>query len=184
MYRELDFWTSGFFPGCLHLLLERQRKYPRFISPSLFSGLPQTPHPLQLQYACKWWTIDLHQNARVHTTHDLSFMISPWARLSWELDHDAKAYETLITAAQTLATRYNVKTECLRSWDTCVTNRYSFMDQSLDFLVIIVSLPFLSRCRSKPCSQVIGQHAEPRPPLLGCDRARLPKTLRHRVLAR
>ncbi|KAJ3939657.1 uncharacterized protein N0V96_010441 [Colletotrichum fioriniae] len=24
VYRELDFWTSGFFPGCLYLLLERR----------------------------------------------------------------------------------------------------------------------------------------------------------------
>jgi hypothetical protein len=36
-------------------------------------------------------------------------MISPWARQAWELDHDPKAYETLITTAQTLATRYNPK---------------------------------------------------------------------------
>ncbi|KAJ4294224.1 hypothetical protein N0V90_007914 [Kalmusia sp. IMI 367209] len=28
VYRELDFWTSGFFPGSLYLLLERKRKYP------------------------------------------------------------------------------------------------------------------------------------------------------------
>ncbi|KAF3356918.1 hypothetical protein VdG1_03476 [Verticillium dahliae VDG1] len=27
VYRELDFWTSGFFPGSLYLLLERQQKY-------------------------------------------------------------------------------------------------------------------------------------------------------------
>ena len=72
-------------------------------------------------------------------------MISPWARKAWELDHDPKAYETLITAAQTLALRYNEKTGCLRSWDTCVTKRYSFIDPSLDFLVIIVSVSTFSR---------------------------------------
>lgn len=27
VYRELGFWTSGFFPGSLYLLLERRRKY-------------------------------------------------------------------------------------------------------------------------------------------------------------
>ena len=139
VYRELDFWTSGFFPGCIYLLLERQRRHPEGFPLSPFSGFPQTPHPLQLQYACKWWTVNLHQNASLKTTHDLSFMISPWARLAWDLDQDVKAYETLITAAKTLASRYNTKTKCLRSWDTCVTNRYSFTDPSLDFLVIIVS---------------------------------------------
>ena len=90
-------------------------------------------------YACKWWTENLHQNAQLTTTHDLSFMISPWARKAWELERDSRSYETLITAAQTLATRYNEKVGCLRSWDTCVTKRYSFLDPSLDFLVIIVS---------------------------------------------
>ena len=141
MHREFDFWTSGFFPGCIYLLLERQRRYPGVCFPSPFSGLPEMPHPLQLQYACKWWTFNLHQNASLKTTHDLSFMISPWARLAWELDRDVKAYETLITAAKSLASRYNANTTCLRSWDTCVTNRYSFTDPSMDFLVIIVSSP-------------------------------------------
>jgi hypothetical protein len=95
---------------------------------------------LQLDYASKWWTVNLHQNASLKTTHDLNFMISPWARVAWELNRDVKAYETLLTAAKTLGSRYNTKTKCLRSWDTCVTKRYSFTDPSLDFLVIIVSL--------------------------------------------
>ncbi|KAH6715699.1 glycoside hydrolase family 88 protein [Leptodontidium sp. MPI-SDFR-AT-0119] len=137
VYRELDFWTSGFFPGSLYLLLERQRKYARVLSPSPYSGLSQIPHPLQLQYACEWWTHNLHQNAHLKTTHDLSFMISPWARKAWELDHDQKAYESLLTAAQTLGSRYNEKVGCLRSWDTCVTKKYSFLDPTKDFLVII-----------------------------------------------
>lgn len=47
--REFDFWTSGFFPGSLYLILERQRKYPQFVSPSPFLGLSPTPHILQLQ---------------------------------------------------------------------------------------------------------------------------------------
>ncbi|CZR65745.1 related to glucuronyl hydrolase [Phialocephala subalpina] len=137
VYRELDFWTSGFFPGSLYLLLERQRKYARALLPSPYSGLPQLPHPLQLQYACKWWTHNLHQNAHLKTTHDLSFMISPWARKAWELEHDEKAYESLLTAAQTLGSRYDANVGCLRSWDTCVTKRYSFTDPTKDFLVII-----------------------------------------------
>lgn len=70
-------------------------------------------------------------------------MISPWARKAWELDHDQKAYESLLTAAQNLAARYNEKIGCLRSWDTCVTKRYSFMDPAKDFLVIIVSRIYL-----------------------------------------
>jgi hypothetical protein len=30
VYRALDFWTSGFLPGSLYLLLERQIQYPAF----------------------------------------------------------------------------------------------------------------------------------------------------------
>jgi hypothetical protein len=91
------------------------------------------------RFACNWWTTNLHQNARLRGTHDLGFMISPWARKAWELEGDQQAYQTLITAAQTLAARYNATTRCLRSWDTCVTKRYEFSDPKLDFLVIIVS---------------------------------------------
>ncbi|KAH6683952.1 unsaturated glucuronyl hydrolase [Halenospora varia] len=143
VYRELDFWTSGFFPGSLYLLLERQRKYARAILPSPYSGLPQLPHSLQLQYACKWWTYNLHQNAHLKATHDLSFMISPWARKAWELDHDQKAYECLLTAAQNLASRYDSKIGALRSWDTCVTKRYSFTDPTKDFLDNMLNLDLL-----------------------------------------
>lgn len=77
-------------------------------------------------------------------------MISPWARLAWELDHDAKAYETLVVAANTLALRYNARTKCLRSWDSCVTNKYSFTDASVDFLVIIVRSQLSFLC-DLPC---------------------------------
>jgi hypothetical protein len=80
----------------------------------------------------------LHQNAQLSNTHDLGFMISPWARKAWELERDQKAYESLITAAKALAGRYNATTKCLRSWDTCVTKKYAFTDPKEDFLVIIV----------------------------------------------
>lgn len=97
------------------------------------------------RYACKWWTTNLHKNALVTGTHDLGFMISPWARKAWELEHDTRAYNTCITAAKTLGARFNEKVQGLRSWDTCVTKRYSFTDPSKDFLVIIVQRPSSSK---------------------------------------
>jgi hypothetical protein len=95
------------------------------------------------RYACNWWTENLHQNSQLRTTHDLSFMISPWASMAWKLNHDRRAYETLLTAARTLSERYCATIGCLRSWDTCQTKRYSFLDPALDFLVIIVSHEFV-----------------------------------------
>jgi hypothetical protein len=50
VYREFDFWTSGFFPGSLYLLLERQRNYDARIASSGYFETPQMPHQIQLEY--------------------------------------------------------------------------------------------------------------------------------------
>ncbi|KAI2619462.1 glycoside hydrolase family 88 protein [Hypomontagnella submonticulosa] len=140
VYRELEFWTSGFFPGCLYLLLERQRKYPHKVR-GIDTLLPEHElHEIQLQFACKWWTASLYPNAMLKTTHDLGFMIAPWARAAWELDHDVRGYDAVITAAKSLMTRYSPVIGCIRSWDTCVTKRYSFQEPGKDFLVIVDNL--------------------------------------------
>ncbi|CAI6085061.1 unnamed protein product [Clonostachys chloroleuca] len=134
VYRELEFWTSGFFPGSLHLLLERQRKYRHLTTPP---GSEILPHPIQLDFACKWWTENLHQNAMLLGTHDLGFMIYPWARVRWELDHDHRSFDTMMRAAGTLADRFSEKVGAIRSWDTCMTKVYHYNDLTTDFLVII-----------------------------------------------
>ena len=140
IYRDHDFWTSGFFPGSLYVLLERQIRYPRFSAlngnePSI--TFDHTPHEIQLRHVCQWWTENLHSNARKTDTHDLGFMMGPWAMRAWAIDRDAKAYSSLLTAAHSLASRYDNKVRSLRSWDVCVTKRYQFTDPSKDFLVII-----------------------------------------------
>ncbi|KAJ6013228.1 hypothetical protein N7540_007819 [Penicillium herquei] len=139
VYRTLDFWTSGFFPGSMYLFLERSTRHPKIIQRWEAITKPSTPwpHPLQLEYLCRWWTANLHQNALRKDTHDLGFMIVPWAIKAWELNRDPAAYNSLIMAAHSLASRFNTTTQCLRSWDVCITNRYSFTDPSQDFLVII-----------------------------------------------
>ncbi|KAI8956425.1 glycoside hydrolase family 88 protein [Daldinia sp. FL1419] len=140
VYRDLEFWTSGFFPGCLYLLLERQRKYAHKIRRMELSSIDYELHELQLQFACKWWTASLYRNARLKTTHDLGFMITPWARAAWELENDARGFDTVITAAESLMTRYSQTVGCIRSWDTCITKRYSFREPDKDFLVIVDNL--------------------------------------------
>ncbi|ETS86075.1 hypothetical protein PFICI_04100 [Pestalotiopsis fici W106-1] len=133
IYRDLDFWTSGFFPGSLYLLLQRERKY------RLRESYSNTPvlHEDQLQFACKWWTENLHQNAVLGTTHDLGFMIAPWAKVAWELNRDQRAFETLKSAAKTLHGRFRREVGLIRSWDTCVTKRYQFLDPQAEFLTVI-----------------------------------------------
>ena len=139
VYRTLDFWTSGFFPGSLYLLLERKIRLSQSPSPSRYAGpdFEIKPHRLQLEYLCRWWTANLHQNALKRDTHDLGFMIAPWAMKAWELHRDPVAFSSLVMAAHSLASRFNAKTGCLRSWDACITKRYKYTDPSLDFLVII-----------------------------------------------
>ncbi|KAI1474106.1 glycoside hydrolase family 88 protein [Daldinia eschscholtzii] len=140
IYRELEFWTSGFFPGCLYLLLERQRKHAHEIRRIKQSSTGHELHELQLQFACKWWTASLYQNAKLKTTHDLGFMIAPWARAAWEIENDVRGFDTMVTAAESLMTRYSPVVGCIRSWDTCITKRYSFQDLNKDFLVIVDNL--------------------------------------------
>ncbi|KAH8673264.1 unsaturated glucuronyl hydrolase [Ilyonectria robusta] len=136
VYREHDFWTSGFFPGCLYLLLERERKYKSQLQTAV-NGLVDKPHQMHLEFACKWWTVNLHQNASLSTTHDLGFMVFPWAQLAWELNHDVLALDTIVRASRTLASRYVPHIGAIRSWDTCITKRYAFTDPKTDFLFII-----------------------------------------------
>ncbi|CAG8084948.1 unnamed protein product [Penicillium salamii] len=139
VYRTLDFWTSGFFPGSLYLLLERTIRHSEnsSLSKHVEPDSNIKPHRLQLEYLCRWWVTNLHQNALKRDTHDLGFMIAPWAIKAWELQRDPDAFNSLVMAAHSLASRFSAKTGCLRSWDVCITKRYKYTDPSLDFLVII-----------------------------------------------
>ncbi|BCS19540.1 glycoside hydrolase family 88 protein [Aspergillus puulaauensis] len=134
VYRYLDFWTSGFFPGSLYLLLERQTRYPQYY---MRQDKTASLHPLQLQHLCQWWSANLHANAAKKDTHDLGFMIAPWATKAWSLHRDPQAYSSLVLAAHSLAGRYDPRVQSIRSWDVCHTKLYSFCDPSKDFLVII-----------------------------------------------
>ncbi|KAI0015917.1 Six-hairpin glycosidase-like protein [Xylariomycetidae sp. FL0641] len=136
VYRDLQFWTSGFFPGSLHLLLERRRKY-QHITGSRAPGKTKAFHELQLEAACKLWTENLDQNAYLTGTHDLGFMIMPWAKLAWELNRDHRAFMAMKGAANTLLSRFDPKIGCMRSWDKCMTKKYNFDDPQKDFLMII-----------------------------------------------
>jgi hypothetical protein len=64
-------------------------------------------------------------------------MVATWAKKAWELDRDPRAYSSLLVGANSLASRYDNQVRSLRSWDVCITTRYSFTDPSKDFLVII-----------------------------------------------
>lgn len=123
------------------------------------------------RFACKWWTENLHQNGHREGTHDLGFMVEPWARRAWELNGDLRALGTLKQAAQTLVARFSPKHGLLRSWDVCKTKKYNFQDPNTEFLVVIVSHDPRSSAvalpkRSGKYSLCLGQHDESVPPVL------------------
>ena len=136
VHSPAEFWTSGFFAGCIAALRQRRCRWRRH--PLLSSS--STPHELELQHACRWWSDALHAQAERTDEHDLGFMIQPWAQPLWELDGDKRAFGSLIKAAMSLARRFDPRVGAIRSWDTCFTKRYRYDDPTTDFLVIIDSM--------------------------------------------
>lgn len=136
VYTPKDFWTAGFFPGSIYLLYERRTRWPQS---QIIANFPEI-NLLKLKHACKWWTSNLHVEATRTDTHDLGFMVMPWAEVGWTLDGDEDCYRSMVSAAYALASRYNEKVQAIRSWDRCFTKSYSYDDPKDAFLVIIDSL--------------------------------------------
>ena len=136
VYTAASFWTSGFFPSSIYLLYERRAKWPQVVGDVSDQPTLQ-PDVAKLQSAARWWSQNLHAQAHLTDTHDLGFLIFPWARLGWELDGSEDCYHSMLVAAHGLAARFDPRVGCIRSWDTCFTKRYAFADPKEDFLVII-----------------------------------------------
>ncbi|CUM49761.1 unnamed protein product [Debaryomyces tyrocola] len=126
--KDADYWTSGFFPGSLYELLERNDKFPGYF-PS------KKVHPVKLEYAARWWTHPLKSKATKTDNHDIGFMIEPSFNKELEHSGDKEARDVLITAANSLATRFDAKVGCIRSWDHFFETRPSSFEK--DLIVII-----------------------------------------------
>jgi len=110
MTRDVEFWTSGFFAGNLYTLLERSEKYPKYYPSDKLN-------PLKLEFASKWWSEPLVAKKTKTDNHDLGFMIEPAFKKELDRSGSEKAKDVIITAARSLATRYDAKVGCIRSWD-------------------------------------------------------------------
>lgn len=82
-------------------------------------------------------------------THDLGFIVQPALRRDWELFGNKQSLGSLLTAAESLASRYDERTGAIRSWDSFKNAHHTITSMEDDFLVIIDSL-----C-SKPCLSAI-----------------------------
>jgi hypothetical protein len=86
-------------------------------------------------------------------THDMGFIIQPALRMDWELTGNASSLKSVVTAAHSLASRFDERVGAIRSWDQAINHRYSYTDMENDFLVIIDSMcsasPFLPPHRQR-----------------------------------
>jgi hypothetical protein len=135
--RTADFWTCGFFPGSLYALLERTMKYPQHLPSSEFD---RAAFQSQLLELCRTWSDPLHGMAKRTNTHDLGFIVQPALRMDWELTGNARSFQSVVTAANSLASRYDERLGAIRSWDQCINTKESIIDKEMNFLIIIDSM--------------------------------------------
>lgn len=124
-YEPSHWWTSGFFPGSLWLLYERSLRVKL-----AFSSEDILAQALN-------WQKGMEKEQYNRATHDLGFMILPSFYRHYKLFGNAASKDIIINAAKSLASRWNEKVQCLRSWDTCHTRRLNLDNPSTEFLVII-----------------------------------------------
>lgn len=91
-------WCSGFFPGSLWQMYE-------------YTG-NQEWKDLAAKYT---WSIEQAKNHR--GTHDLGFMIFSSFGKGYQLTGSDDYKEVVLRAANTLSSRFNKTTGCIRSWD-------------------------------------------------------------------
>lgn len=73
-------------------------------------------------------------------THDVGFITMPALRQDWELTGNRRSLESILTAAESLSTRYDERVGAIRSWDGNTSKRYTITDPEENFLVIIDSM--------------------------------------------
>ncbi|KAK1145521.1 hypothetical protein N8T08_004079 [Aspergillus melleus] len=137
LFSDISAWTSGFFPGSLYTLLERNVRFPNHLS---IGNLSQVDiHTLLLKLS-RQWSDPLHEQAKRTDTHDMGFLIVPALRKDWELTGNTKSLGSVIIAAHSLATRYDPRVRAIRSWDNLVNKRHDIRDKTTDFLAIVDSM--------------------------------------------
>ncbi len=91
-------WTSGFFPGCLWFLYE-------------YSGETYWKEEAQK------YTVYLEDEKNNDTTHDMGFKMMCSFGNGYRLGGNEEYRDILLHSARTLATRFNPRVGCIRSWD-------------------------------------------------------------------
>ncbi|MGC4233995.1 MAG: glycoside hydrolase family 88 protein [Niabella sp.] len=131
--RKYD-WTSGFFPGILWYAYE-------------YDG------DTALKAAAVKWTAQLAPLQYFTEHHDLGFMTYCSYGNAFRLTHDTAYKNILIRAAQSLCTRFNPVTGCIKSWDRFISwhgNRVYHFPVIIDNMMNLELLFFASRETGDP----------------------------------
>ncbi|MCP3986258.1 MAG: glucuronylhydrolase [bacterium] len=96
--RSAGDWAAGFFPGQLWMLYE-------------YTGNPA------LRTAAEAWTADMASQTTATHTHDLGFMILNSFGHAHRITGDIAARDAVLTAAESLSTRFDPEVGAIRSWD-------------------------------------------------------------------
>jgi hypothetical protein len=64
----------------------------------------------------------------------------PAFQKDWELTGNQDSLDTIVTAAHSLATRFDPRVKAVRSWDSLVNKRQNITNKETNFLVIIDSM--------------------------------------------
>lgn len=137
--REASFWTCGFFPGSVYLVLERLIRYP-WAALDDASQEKKAAVRAALESTAPAWTGPIRAMASRTDTHDMAFIVMLSLRPCWELYHDASALDAVILAAHSLFSRYDARVGAIRSWDRLVQHGVDISSWTDDFLVIIDSM--------------------------------------------
>lgn len=131
----------------MYCLFERQIKYPQ----AFLSGVEDSEAcellKTELLQVCRQWAEPLHEMSNRKDTHDIGFIVEPALRRDFELTGNRRSLESVLNAAESLATRYNERTKAIRSWDRFVNNANNYVDKETEFLVIIDSMCSMSSAR-------------------------------------
>lgn len=136
-YREADFWTCGFFPGCIYALLERSIRHPQAIQVESHTPARLKDELLRLG---SHWTVAINQMSGRTDTHDMGFIVQPALQKDYELTGNPESLASVTKAAYALASRWDDRVQAIRSWDVAINDRYSITDMEENFLVIIDSM--------------------------------------------
>ncbi|KAJ6030330.1 uncharacterized protein N7446_000609 [Penicillium canescens] len=137
VFSDISAWTSGFFPGSMYELLERSVRFPDHLKTG--SVDPEDIHD-QLLELSRQWAKPLQTQAFRTNTHDMGFLIMPAFQKDWELTGNQDSLDTIVTAAHSLATRFDPRVKAVRSWDSLVNKRQNITNKETNFLVIIDSM--------------------------------------------